>query len=160
MLRALFGSLAVVLAVAAEPAAELNDTTFAKWRDRIRPKSEEMCFATVNWLPELLQKKSINHHVALRVNNLYGIYRAVKSGIGIGALPEYFAQEGPGIVQVLKKYLPGAKNTIHTLILTHPDQDHYNMLADVLNETGASVTNVWFGGERDQYKNSYPAAQH
>ena len=57
--------------------------------------------ATVNWLPELLQKKSINHHVALRVNNLYGIYRAVKSGIGIGALPEYFAQEGPGIVQVL-----------------------------------------------------------
>jgi hypothetical protein len=51
MLRGLLGSFAVVLAVAAEPAAELNDTTFAKWRDRIRPKSEEMCFATVNWLP-------------------------------------------------------------------------------------------------------------
>jgi DNA-binding transcriptional LysR family regulator len=56
---------------------------------------------TVNWLPELLQKKSISPHVALRVNNIYGIYRAVQAGIGIGTLPEYFMQEGRGIVRVL-----------------------------------------------------------
>jgi DNA-binding transcriptional LysR family regulator len=57
--------------------------------------------ASINWLPELLQKKSITPHVALRVNNIYGIYRAVQAGIGIGTLPEYFMQEGRGIVRVL-----------------------------------------------------------
>ncbi len=28
----------------------------------------------------------------------------------------------PGVVEALKRYLPAAKNTIHTLVLTHPDQ--------------------------------------
>jgi DNA-binding transcriptional LysR family regulator len=30
----------------------------------------------------------------LQVNNIYGIYRAVRSGVGIGALPDYFIDEG------------------------------------------------------------------
>jgi hypothetical protein len=55
MLRGLFGLLAVALAAAAQPPAELNDQTFGQWRDRIRPKSDEVCFATVNWLPTLWQ---------------------------------------------------------------------------------------------------------
>ena len=55
----------------------------------------------VHWLAELLNKKKVAARVALRVNSLYGIYRAVKAGIGIGPLPEYFIQEGRGIVQVL-----------------------------------------------------------
>lgn len=33
------------------PAADLNDTTFTQWRDRIRPKAEERSFETVAWLP-------------------------------------------------------------------------------------------------------------
>jgi hypothetical protein len=53
MLRGLFASLVVVLAAAGPPPAELNDTTFAQWRDRIRPKSAELCFETVHWLPTL-----------------------------------------------------------------------------------------------------------
>ena len=53
MLRGLFGCLLVVFAAAALPPTELNDKTFAEWRDRIRPKSEELCFATVDWLPTL-----------------------------------------------------------------------------------------------------------
>jgi DNA-binding transcriptional LysR family regulator len=57
--------------------------------------------ATVHWLADHLQKNKITPRVALRVNNIYGIYRAVKAGIGIGALPEYFLQEARGIVQVL-----------------------------------------------------------
>ncbi len=56
---------------------------------------------TVNWVAELLEKKNVSARVALRVNNLYGIYRAVQAGIGIGSLPEYFLQEGRGIVQIL-----------------------------------------------------------
>jgi DNA-binding transcriptional LysR family regulator len=38
---------------------------------------------------------------ALSVNSIYSIYRAVRAGIGIGSLPEYFVREVPGIVQVL-----------------------------------------------------------
>ena len=56
---------------------------------------------TVHWLADLLQKNKITSRSVLRVNNIYGIYRAVKAGIGIGPLPEYFIQEGRGIVQVL-----------------------------------------------------------
>jgi len=57
--------------------------------------------ASVHWLAELLHKNKINSRAALHVNSLYGIYRAVKAGIGIGPLPEYFLQEGRGIVQVV-----------------------------------------------------------
>jgi hypothetical protein len=46
-------SSVVIPAVADQPPAELNNATFAQWRDRIRPKSTELCFATVNWLPAL-----------------------------------------------------------------------------------------------------------
>jgi hypothetical protein len=53
MLRGLFATLVFLLLTAGEPSAELNDKTLAQWRDRIRPKSEERCFETVNWLPTL-----------------------------------------------------------------------------------------------------------
>ena len=47
MLRSLLGTL--VLAAAATPPPELNDQTYAQWRDHIRPKSKEKCFETVPW---------------------------------------------------------------------------------------------------------------
>ena len=57
--------------------------------------------STVHWFTELLDSKKIESHVALRVNNLYGIYRAVKAGLGIASLPEYFLAEGSGIEPIL-----------------------------------------------------------
>ena len=36
---------------AADPPGELTDKTFAEWCDRIRPKNDDQCFKTVNWLP-------------------------------------------------------------------------------------------------------------
>ena len=51
MLRGFFVTLVVALAAAEEPSVELNDNTFASWRDRIRPKAAERCFETVHWLP-------------------------------------------------------------------------------------------------------------
>jgi len=53
MLRRQSGSSVVMRAMADQPPAELNNATFAQWCDRIRPKSTELCFATVNWLPTL-----------------------------------------------------------------------------------------------------------
>lgn len=58
-------------------------------------------FEEVNWHYEEVEKKVGKIKPVLEVNNLYGVYRAVKSGIGIGALPEYFYSEGRGLVQIL-----------------------------------------------------------
>ncbi|MBM3512245.1 MAG: LysR family transcriptional regulator [Alphaproteobacteria bacterium] len=58
-------------------------------------------FGQVHWLTEELQRRGVTARIGLRVNNLYGIYRAVRSGIGISALPEYFYREGHGLVHVL-----------------------------------------------------------
>ncbi len=37
----------------------------------------------------------------LQVNNIYGIYRAVRSGVGIGALPDYFIEGSANLVHIL-----------------------------------------------------------
>jgi beta-lactamase superfamily II metal-dependent hydrolase len=59
----------------------------------------------------------------------------------------------PQILEVMRRHLPAAGNVFDTVILTHPDQDHYNLLAQVLIQTGAGVTNVWYGGDRELYRN-------
>jgi DNA-binding transcriptional LysR family regulator len=58
-------------------------------------------YDSVNWIAEELKRRNLTSNAVLRVNNLYGIYRAVKSGIGIGLLPEYFADPTARIVRVL-----------------------------------------------------------
>lgn len=58
-------------------------------------------FEEVNWHYEGVEKTVGKIKPVLQVNNLYGVYRAVKNGIGIGALPEYFYTEGRGLVQIL-----------------------------------------------------------
>lgn len=55
MLRVLLVAAVVGLPAAewstADPPGELTDKTFAEWRDRIRPKSDDLCYKTVDWLP-------------------------------------------------------------------------------------------------------------
>jgi hypothetical protein len=50
LVAAVVGSPAAGLS-AADPPGDLTDKTFAAWRDRIRPKSDDLCYKTVNWLP-------------------------------------------------------------------------------------------------------------
>jgi len=52
MLRTILGSLLLAVAALGQPPAdELSDKNFTLWRDRIRPKADELCFETVPWLP-------------------------------------------------------------------------------------------------------------
>jgi hypothetical protein len=55
MLRVLLVAAVVGLPAAgwsaADPPAELTDKTLAQWRDRIRPKADDLCYQTVDWLP-------------------------------------------------------------------------------------------------------------
>jgi len=48
----------------------------------------------------------------LRVNSIYGIYRAVQSGLGIAALPEYMSREGRNLVEVLPE-IPGSSLDVY-----------------------------------------------
>ena len=55
MLRVLLATAVVGLPAAgwsaADPPKELTDKTFAEWRDRIRPKGDDLGYKTVDWLP-------------------------------------------------------------------------------------------------------------
>ena len=46
--------------------------------------------------------RDANHprHPALRVNNVYGMYRAVKSGLGIAALPRYIVEDDAKLEEI------------------------------------------------------------
>ncbi len=54
----------------------------------------------LNWLLDVGAGEKMRRPV-LKINNIYGIYRAVRSGIGIGALPDYMTGHAEDLVQVL-----------------------------------------------------------
>ncbi|MCA1909566.1 MAG: LysR family transcriptional regulator [Magnetospirillum sp.] len=64
--------------------------------------------SNVNWLLETGATPSAPRKPVLEVNNIYGIYRAVKSGLGIAALPDYMTTEADNLVRVLPE-LKGPK---------------------------------------------------
>ena len=56
---------------------------------------------SVNWLLEAGADAKKPRRPALHVNNVYGIYRAVRSGLGVGSLPDYMIPEDVNLVKVL-----------------------------------------------------------
>ncbi|MEE8546337.1 MAG: LysR family transcriptional regulator [Alphaproteobacteria bacterium] len=57
--------------------------------------------ADINWLMQVARQGDDAAGAVLRINNIYGVLRAVESGVGIAALPDYLARDNPGLVQVL-----------------------------------------------------------
>jgi DNA-binding transcriptional LysR family regulator len=55
----------------------------------------------VNWLLEIGVKSGQDRRPILTVNNTYGMLRAIMSGLGIAALPDFVANEQSGLVRVL-----------------------------------------------------------
>lgn len=60
-----------------------------------------MPFETINGILEIGRGAAPPRRPALRINSVYGMYRAVKSGLGIAALPFYISDESPDLVEVL-----------------------------------------------------------
>lgn len=58
-------------------------------------------FANINWLLKAGVTAKSNRRAVLRINNLFGMLRAVKSGIGIASLPHYMVQGSRRITRVL-----------------------------------------------------------
>lgn len=55
----------------------------------------------LNWLLEAGKKPGNTRKAVLRVNSVYGIFRAVQSGLGVGGLPDYMSRESGNLAKVL-----------------------------------------------------------
>lgn len=58
-------------------------------------------FTNVNWLLDGGADPDRPRRPVFRVNSVYGIFRAVRSGLGLAALPDYMVQRDSNLVQVL-----------------------------------------------------------
>ncbi len=58
-------------------------------------------FSTVNWLVEIEDETGEALKPVFRVNSIYGVFRAVLSGVGLGSLPDYMVENQPSLVRVL-----------------------------------------------------------
>ena len=56
---------------------------------------------TVNWLLDAGAEAGHARRPVLRVNNIYGIYRAARSGLGLASLPDYMIPDDVNLVKVL-----------------------------------------------------------
>jgi DNA-binding transcriptional LysR family regulator len=57
--------------------------------------------SNINWVLEAGIKPGHERRPILQVNNTYGLFRAVSSGLGLAALPDYVAVEAPDLVRIL-----------------------------------------------------------
>ncbi len=63
----------------------------------------------VNWLLEVGNRPGHDRRPILTVNNTYGMLRAIMSGLGVAALPDFVAGEQAGLVRILPE-LSGPPN--------------------------------------------------
>ncbi|WP_028880544.1 LysR family transcriptional regulator [Terasakiella pusilla] len=72
----------------------------------------------LNWLLSAGRSDGTKRTAALRVNNVYGIFRAVQSGLGLGALPEYMSREVGNLVEIL----PELRGPIIDTYFVYPEE--------------------------------------
>lgn len=81
---------------------DLDKHNIISFGERARPP-----FSISNWLMELGVNANCKRKPLVRVNSIYGIFRAVSGGLGLGALPTYMAHDTRNdLVEVL----PDLKN--------------------------------------------------
>lgn len=73
--------------------------------------------ANLNWLLDE-GAKGARREPVLRVNSIYGILRAVQSGLGVGALPEYMGRELGSLVEIL----PELRGPELDMFFVYPDE--------------------------------------
>lgn len=71
-------------------------------------------FAEVNWLLQAGAAKGESRSPAFRINSLYGMRKAVESGIGIAGLPDYLTQGIPHISKILPE-LKGPSTEVYLI---------------------------------------------
>ncbi|HEX3983332.1 MAG TPA: LysR family transcriptional regulator [Acidisoma sp.] len=56
----------------------------------------------INWLAEAGRRPGNPRRAALEINNLHGMALAIRSGLGIGVLPDYLGRDTEGLVHILQ----------------------------------------------------------
>jgi DNA-binding transcriptional LysR family regulator len=79
-----------------QTAADLAKHKLIIYGEDVRPPVQN-----VNWLVKEAEKYSDTVQPVLRLNNMYGIYRATQTGLGLAALPNYMVYPHSNLVQVL-----------------------------------------------------------
>jgi DNA-binding transcriptional LysR family regulator len=75
------------------------------------------------------ETKDLDGH-ALRVNSVYAMYRAVKSGLGIAALPYYITDESPELEEVL----PGLLGPTMEAYFVYPEELRWSKRVAVIRD--------------------------
>ncbi len=84
----------------------------------------------LDWLLEVGAKPGTKRRPALRVNSTYGIFRAVQSGLGIAAIPDYLARDGRGLVSVL----PDLETPTQDAYFVYPEELRNSMRIKVFRD--------------------------
>jgi len=72
----------------------------------------------INWVLDLGTRPGFQRRPVLRVNNLYGIYRACRSGLGLAGLPDYSIPEGIN----LRRVLPDISGPSYRAYFVYPEE--------------------------------------
>ena len=75
-------------------------------------------FTAVNWMLRAGREDSTPRRPVLWVNNLYGMYRAAASGLGIASLPDYMGKLADDLVPVL----PAFEGPAFDLFFIYPEE--------------------------------------
>jgi DNA-binding transcriptional LysR family regulator len=94
-------------------AADLDRHDLIVFNDELPAPVQHM-----NWILEVGRDPGHARTPTLRVNSVYAIYRAVKSGLGIAALPHYITEESPELVAIL----PELEGPIISAYFVYPEQ--------------------------------------
>ena len=93
---------------------DLDKHRIVVYGDDARPPAENL-----NWLLKAGRKEDAGaRDPILRLNSIYGILRAVQSGLGIGALPEYIGRELGNLVEIL----PELKSPALEMFFVYPEE--------------------------------------
>jgi DNA-binding transcriptional LysR family regulator len=76
-------------------AEDLDAHRIVCWGDH-RPPTDQ-----INWLLEAGRRPGAPRRAAVEINSITGMLRAVRSGLGLAALPEYMGGELDGLLRVL-----------------------------------------------------------
>jgi DNA-binding transcriptional LysR family regulator len=84
----------------------------------------------MNWILEVGRDLEKPRKPALRVNSVYAMYRAVKSGLGIAALPYYISEESPELEEVL----PGLLGPTMEAYVVYPEELRWSKRVAVIRD--------------------------
>lgn len=75
-------------------------------------------FSEINWMMKAGKPTGEERRPILKVNNVYGMYRAAATGLGIASLPDYMGELSNDLFPVL----PGTESPAFDIYLVYPEE--------------------------------------